>query len=148
MLPEGAWPAWRIKSVSWSGNQAIEVIFEDGGGRLDRKLAICDDEHQLEIVTAGRPWSFEGDGHLFRLVPEAYRLRLAWLFDPYVAITTSPVDPLPHQIQRGLRSNAQPADQSIELRPSQRFRPLQVAHQACRVGPADRRAAARWRWRP
>jgi hypothetical protein len=39
----------------------------------------------------------EGDGHLFRLVSEAYRIRLAWLFDPYVAITTSPVDPLPHQ---------------------------------------------------
>ena len=27
-----------IKSVGWSGNQAIEVTFEDIGGRLDRKL--------------------------------------------------------------------------------------------------------------
>jgi hypothetical protein len=31
------------------------VIFEDVGGRLDRKLLFRCDEHQLEIVTAGRP---------------------------------------------------------------------------------------------
>lgn len=82
-----------VKSVAWSGNQAIEVIFEDIGGRLDRKLLFRNDEHQLEVVTAGRPWSFEADSDLFRLVSEAHRIRLAWLFDPYVAITTSPVDP-------------------------------------------------------
>ncbi|MCB9507840.1 MAG: DUF3883 domain-containing protein [Kofleriaceae bacterium] len=87
-----------IKSVTWTGNQAVELIFEDAGGRLDRKLVFRDDEHEIEVVTAGRPWSFEADGHLFRLVSEAHRIRLAWLFDPFVAITTSPVDPLPHQI--------------------------------------------------
>lgn len=87
-----------IKSVAWTGNQAVEVIFEDASGRLDRKLVFRDDEHEIDIVSAGRPWSFEADGHLFRLVSEAHRIRLAWLFDPFVAITTSPVDPLPHQI--------------------------------------------------
>jgi hypothetical protein len=46
----------------------------------------------------GRPWSFDGDGDLLRLVSEAYRINLAWLFDPYVAITTSIIEPLPHQI--------------------------------------------------
>jgi SNF2 family DNA or RNA helicase len=46
----------------------------------------------------GRPWSFDGDGDLMRLVSEAYRINLAWLFDPYVAITTSIIEPLPHQI--------------------------------------------------
>ena len=39
-----------------------------------------------------------GDGHLFRLVSEAQRIRLAHLFDPVLAVHTSIVDPLPHQI--------------------------------------------------
>ena len=45
-----------------------------------------------------RPWSFDGDGSLFRLVSEAQRIRLAHLFDPVLAVHTSLVDPLPHQI--------------------------------------------------
>jgi hypothetical protein len=46
----------------------------------------------------GRPWSFDGDGALFRLVSEAQRIRLAHLFDPVLAVHTSVVEPLPHQI--------------------------------------------------
>src|SRR5207245_2978513 len=51
-----------------------------------------------EIAVAGRPWSFDGDGGLLRLVSEAHRIRLAYLFDPVLAVHTSLVDPLPHQI--------------------------------------------------
>ena len=51
-----------------------------------------------ELVEQGRPWSFDGDGSLFRLVSEAHRIRLAHLFDPVMAVHTSLVDPLPHQI--------------------------------------------------
>jgi superfamily II DNA or RNA helicase len=46
----------------------------------------------------GRPWSFGGDGALFRLVSEVNRIRLAHLFDPVLAVHTSMIDPLPHQI--------------------------------------------------
>ena len=56
------------------------------------------DESRLEIVSKGRPWSFDGDGSLYRLVAEAHRIRLAHLFDPVLAVHTSLVDPLPHQI--------------------------------------------------
>lgn len=52
----------------------------------------------LKIIEKGRAWSFEADGDLFRLVSEAQRIRLAHLFDPYLAVHTSPIDPLPHQI--------------------------------------------------
>lgn len=44
------------------------------------------------------PWSFDGDGALFRLVSEATRIRLAYLFDPRLAVHTSFIEPLPHQI--------------------------------------------------
>ena len=41
---------------------------------------------------------FNADGHLLRLVAEADRIRLAHLFDPYLAVHTSRIEPLPHQI--------------------------------------------------
>jgi SNF2 family DNA or RNA helicase len=56
------------------------------------------DEPRLEVVQAGRPWSFDGDGAMFRLVSEAHRIRLAHLFDPVLAVHSSIVEPLPHQI--------------------------------------------------
>jgi hypothetical protein len=49
----------------------------------------------LEVVEHGRPWSFDGDGHLFRLVSEAHRIRLAHLFDPVLAVHTSLVERQP-----------------------------------------------------
>ncbi|MFZ2617605.1 MAG: helicase-related protein, partial [Anaerolineae bacterium] len=61
-------------------------------------LLYRDAESRLEIVEQGRPWSFDGDGALFRLVSEAHRIRLAHLFDPVLAVHTAMVDPLPHQI--------------------------------------------------
>ena len=53
----------------------------------------------LEIEDEGRAWSFDADGKLFRLASEALRIRLAHLFDPYLAVHTSNLDPLPHQIR-------------------------------------------------
>ena len=41
---------------------------------------------------------FEGNGEKFKLISEADRIRLAYLFDPYVAVSSSSIEPLPHQI--------------------------------------------------
>lgn len=43
-------------------------------------------------------WTFDGDGEKLRLAFEAWRIRYAHLFDPYLAVHTSDVEPLPHQI--------------------------------------------------
>ena len=67
-------------------------------GKVANELLYRHDEPRLEIVEQGRPWSFDGDGQLFRLVSEAQRIRLAHLFDPLLAVHTSLVEPLPHQI--------------------------------------------------
>lgn len=40
---------------------------------------------------------FDADADMMRLVSEAYRIELAHIFDPYLAVHTS-IDPLPHQI--------------------------------------------------
>ena len=66
--------------------------------KVANELLYRHDESRLEVVEQGRPWSFDGDGTRFRLVSEVHRIRLAHLFDPVLAVHTSVVDPLPHQI--------------------------------------------------
>ena len=90
--------AVQIVSVDWIGDQALNVVFRDQEGIVEENTLYRDDEHRLELDAAGRPWSFDADGALLRLVTEANRIKLAHYFDPYLAIHTSLVDPLPHQI--------------------------------------------------
>jgi superfamily II DNA or RNA helicase len=87
-----------VVSVQWFGSDAIELTYKTPAGRVANELVYRHDESRLELVEQGRPWSFDGDGALFRLVSEAQRIRLAHLFDPVLAVHTSVVDPLPHQI--------------------------------------------------
>ena len=87
-----------VVSVQWFGSEAVELTYKTQAGAVANELLYRHDETRLEVVAQGRPWSFDGDGALFRLVSEAQRIRLAHLFDPLLAIHTSVVDPLPHQI--------------------------------------------------
>ena len=95
ILPDGL---VTVVNVKWIGSVALELTYKDSSGRLGNELIYRDREPTLEVMEAGRPWSFDGDGGLFRLVSEAHRIRLAYLFDPLLAVHTSLVDPLPHQI--------------------------------------------------
>ena len=87
-----------VVSVQWFGSEALELTYKTPTGKVANELVYRHDEPRLEIVEVGRPWSFDGDGALFRLVSEAQRIRLAHLFDPVLAVHTSVVEPLPHQI--------------------------------------------------
>jgi hypothetical protein len=87
-----------VVDVRWLGSTAVELTYKDAAVNLGNELLYRDYEPRLEVVAAGRPWSFDGDGDLYRLVAEAHRVRLAYLFDPLLAVHTSIVDPLPHQI--------------------------------------------------
>ena len=87
-----------VVSVQWFGSEALELTYKGPTGRVANELIYRHDEPRLQVVEHGRPWSFDGDGHLFRLVSEAHRIRLAHLFDPVLAVHTSLVEPLPHQI--------------------------------------------------
>ena len=87
-----------VVSVQWFGSEALELTYKMPAGKVANELLYRDDESRLQIVEIGRPWSFDGDGALFRLVSEAQRIRLAHLFDPVLAVHTSVVEPLPHQI--------------------------------------------------
>src|SRR3972149_2445483 len=87
-----------VVSVQWFGAEPLELTYKNATGTVANILLYRDDEPRLEVVEHGRPWSFDGDGALFRLVSEAHRIRLAYLFDPVLAVHTSLVEPLPHQI--------------------------------------------------
>jgi SNF2 family DNA or RNA helicase len=87
-----------VVSTQWFGTEALELTYKTATGRVANELLYRHDEVRIEVAEQGRPWSFDGDGALFRLVSEAQRIRLAHLFDPVLAVHTSVVDPLPHQI--------------------------------------------------
>ncbi len=87
-----------VVSVQWFGDDALELTYKTPTGAVANELLYRTDEPRFEIEVAGRPWNFDGDGARFRLVSEAHRIRLAHLFDPVLAVHTSLVDPLPHQI--------------------------------------------------
>ena len=87
-----------VVSVRWFGDSAVELTYKTPSGQVANELLYRDDEPRIEAVERGRPWGFDGDGSLFRLVSEAQRIRLAHLFDPVLAVHTSDVEPLPHQI--------------------------------------------------
>lgn len=80
------------------GEGTVQVIYKTASGGLKERLLGRLDEAQIDIATQGRPWSFDGDGEAFKLAVEAKRMDLAFLFDPMMAVHSSNVEPLPHQI--------------------------------------------------
>ncbi len=87
-----------VVDVAWHGADVVELTYKDPTGRVGNELVFRDREPSLEMVHAGSRWTFGADPALLRLVSEARRIRLAHLFDPHLAVHTSMVDPLPHQI--------------------------------------------------
>jgi len=80
------------------GEGALQLIYRTpDGGMKECQLARAD-EASISLASVERPFSFDGDGAAFQLACEAKRIDLAFLFDPMMAVHTSNVEPLPHQI--------------------------------------------------
>ena len=88
----------KIVSTEQLGDDALTIYYKDNSGAIGERMLFRSDETDLAIVKEGRPWSFDGNGADFKLAAEAHRIQLAHLFDPLMAVHTSSVDPLPHQI--------------------------------------------------
>lgn len=87
-----------VIAVQWYGNAALEVTFKNSRGQLGSQILYRGDEATVDVLGDSLPWSFGADADKMRLVSEAYRIHLAHLFDPYLAVHTSAIQPLPHQI--------------------------------------------------
>jgi SNF2 family DNA or RNA helicase len=76
----------------------VQVFYKLPDGTLKERLLGTTEEASIALATRERPWAFDGDAAAFQLACEAKRIDLAFLFDPMMAVHTSNVDPLPHQI--------------------------------------------------
>jgi len=88
----------RVMTAEQVGGNAVTVIYKTGDGKIAERMLFRTDEPNLYLAETGRHWAFDASGDDFKLVAEAYRINLAYLFDPMMAVHTSNVEPLPHQI--------------------------------------------------
>lgn len=88
----------RIVTTEPAGDHALTVYYKTADGALRERMLFRGDEPNLSLADAGRPWAFDAPGEDFKLATKAYRINLAHLFDPMMAVHTSNVEPLPHQI--------------------------------------------------
>ncbi len=93
-----------VVSIAWFGSNARELTYKDPSGRMANTLLYRDDEPRVQVVEQGRPWSFDGDGDLFRLVSEAHRIRLAHLSD-LVPPSAPFVEPLSCRLEKEIQAN-------------------------------------------
>ena len=77
-----------IVDVSWIETKFINVIYRNNKGKLYEELLSRDRESELEIQESGKPWSFDADASLFRLVFDAYRIKYAHLLSPLGRVKT------------------------------------------------------------
>lgn len=90
-------PVEVIASSQVAGTSSFNVVYRRSDGTTG--IFVADETTaNVSLLDKSRRWTFEGDPALFRLVTEAQRIRLAYLFDPLLAVHTSLVEPLPHQI--------------------------------------------------
>jgi SNF2 family DNA or RNA helicase len=87
-----------VIDAKWHGTVAVALTYKSQAGKVTQEVIFRTKEPDLQIIKSGLPWSFDADGETFKLVSEARRISLAYLFDPLLAVHTSLIAPLPHQI--------------------------------------------------
>jgi len=87
-----------VISTRWQGGNFVILTYADPHGRTGQTVLGRDHEAGLTLVASGRTQAFDGDADAWRLAAEALRIRYAALFDPMLAISTSDLQALPHQI--------------------------------------------------
>ena len=83
-----------IVAVQWYGTNVIEITYKNSAGALGAQMIYRENEPNIEVMSGNLPWSFDADGAQMKLASEAYRISLAHLFDPYLAVHTSSVEPM------------------------------------------------------
>ena len=87
-----------VISVRPFDDHVIELFYKNEDGSLGVQLLYDHNLEGISIEDNRLTFSFDSNANEFRLVSEAYRIKLAHLFDPYLAVHTSIIRPLPHQI--------------------------------------------------
>lgn len=87
-----------IVAATAHGPDAVELIYRTADGELNQRILTRDSEVNLAVEPdEARP--LDADPADFKLVSECQRIKLAGLWDPMLAVTTSDIRPLPHQLR-------------------------------------------------
>lgn len=86
-----------VIAVEPHGDGIVNVVYRGDDGQISDRLLTAEQAAGIS-VTSGRRWMFDADGAAFKLASEARRIELAHLFDPFAAVGSSTIQPLPHQI--------------------------------------------------
>ncbi len=97
---EGLIPAEVITVIAaqWHGADAVELTYKTAASSLGQQVVFRKDQDKLSVAQSGSR-AFDANASDVKLVAEAQRISLAGLFDPMLAVATSDVRPLPHQIR-------------------------------------------------
>lgn len=97
---DGVIPAQVITVIfaQWHGTDALELTYKTNDGALGQQVVFRKDQDKLTVAQTGSR-AFDANATDFKMVAEAQRITLAGLFDPMLAVATSDVRPLPHQIR-------------------------------------------------
>lgn len=87
-----------VVGAQFHGADALEITYRDDRGTLGQAVLFRENEERItRHMAQGRP--FDANAQDFRLAAEAQRIVLAGIHDPMLAVSTSDVQPLPHQIR-------------------------------------------------
>lgn len=109
MLLEELKPGLRIEGIipssvvtviyaQWHGTDTLELTYKTTAGALGQQVVYRKDQEGLAVAGTGSR-AFDAQAGEFKLAAEAQRIQLAGLYDPMLAVATSDVQPLPHQIR-------------------------------------------------
>jgi superfamily II DNA or RNA helicase len=88
-----------VVGAQWVGSNAVQLTYRTADGRLGDRILYRDHEPRLSLLATSTAYDFSADPAAFKLAAEALRIRMAGRFDPMLAVQTSDLEPLPHQIQ-------------------------------------------------
>lgn len=89
-----------IVALQMFGIAAVQVTYRRPDGTVEERILYEEDAERLaEVTPSTAGGGCDADPGLFRLAAEALRIRMAARGDAMLAVSTSLLDPLPHQIQ-------------------------------------------------
>lgn len=89
-----------VLAVCPVGESACEVVFRESAGTIDTRVVSDEDLRRIQVVGAAESQvPYDADPRDFMLAAEALRIKYAALYDPMAAVSSSDIEPLPHQIR-------------------------------------------------
>ncbi|MEY8678162.1 DEAD/DEAH box helicase [Granulimonas faecalis] len=85
-----------VVSVEPYSDISANITYRLSSGAIEGRVFFAEDVEGLSVEES--PWGFTANGDDFKLASEALRISLASTQDPFLAVRTSRIRPLPHQI--------------------------------------------------